>query len=280
MPFPYIFTFYSFKGGVGRSMALMNVAYTLAGRGRHVLMVDMDLEAPGLSGFLDRTGEFAAPEAAHPKDVLTLLGEALRALPAAGTNKEKAQNLPPLSHYIRSVAEEKLAALRPKLGQLGRLDVLGTDQNRDYTGRLANLGLKDLPQERLIALSSMLHHYFKALTFPHRPLGVESFEPPLSTPYDYVLVDSRTGITETGGLCVGPLADRLVVVTGLNDQNVEGTLTFLNEVGIKPKPRSKDAEPWDDADRTDNPSLGPKPTILVASPVPAGEIAYRRQRLG
>ena len=50
MPFPYIFTFYSFKGGVGRSLAVMNVAYTLAGRGRHVLVVDMDLEAPGLSG--------------------------------------------------------------------------------------------------------------------------------------------------------------------------------------------------------------------------------------
>jgi len=56
MPFPYLFTFYSFKGGVGRSMALMNVAYTLAGRGRHVLVVDMDLEAPGLSGFLHRGG--------------------------------------------------------------------------------------------------------------------------------------------------------------------------------------------------------------------------------
>jgi cytochrome c-type biogenesis protein CcmH/NrfG len=284
MPFPYIFTFYSFKGGVGRSMALMNVAYTLAGRGRHVLVVDMDLEAPGLSGFLDRTEEFAVPEAAHPKDVLTLLGEATRALPAGGTNKEKAQSLPPLSHYIRSVADEKLAALQPKLGKLGRLDVLGTDQKRDYMGRLANMGLKDLPQEQLIALSSMLHHYFKTQTFPHRPLGVESFEPALPTHYDYVLVDSRTGITETGGLCVGPLSDRLVVVTGLNDQNVEGTLTFLNEVGIRPKPRSKEDEPWDDADtvradNSDNPSLGPKPTILVASPVPYGEIAYKRQRL-
>ena len=54
MPFPYVFTFYSYKGGVGRSLAVMNVAYTLAGWGRHVLMVDMDLEAPGISGFLQR----------------------------------------------------------------------------------------------------------------------------------------------------------------------------------------------------------------------------------
>jgi len=284
MPFPYIFTFYSFKGGVGRSMAVMNVAYTLAGRGRHVLVVDMDLEAPGLSGFLHRSGELAEPEAAHPKDILTLLGEAFRALRAGGAPEEMAQHLPPLAHYIRAVAEKKLEALQPKLGKLGRLDVLGTDPERDYMGRLAQLDLKGLPQDQLITLSRLLHHYFKAQRFPHRPLGVETFEPPLQTSYDYVLVDSRTGITEIGGLCVGPLADRLVVITGLNDQNVHGTLDFLKEAGIQPKPRPKDDQPWDDADTVgaagaDNPSLGPKPTILVASPVPAGEITYKRQRL-
>jgi tetratricopeptide (TPR) repeat protein len=284
MPFPYIFTFYSFKGGVGRSMAVMNVAYTLAGRGRHVLVVDMDLEAPGLSGFLHRSGELADPEAAHPKDILTLLGEAFRALNTGGTPEEMAQRLPPLSNYIRAVAEKKLETLQPKLGKLGRLDVLGTDPARDYMGRLAQLDLKGLPQDQLIALSRLLHHYFKAQRFPHRPLGVETFEPPLQITYDYVLVDSRTGITEIGGLCVGPLADRLVVITGLNDQNVNGTLDFLKEAGIQPKPRSKDDQPWDDADTigatsADNPSLGPKPTILVASPVPTGEITYKRQRL-
>ena len=285
MPFPYIFTFYSFKGGVGRSMAVMNVAYTLAGRGRHVLVVDMDLEAPGLSGFLHRSQELAEPEAAHPKDILTLLGEATRALRAGGAVEEMAQRLPPLAHYIRAVAEKKLEALQPKLGKLGRLDVLGTDLARDYLGRLAQLDLKDLPQDQLIALSRLLHYYFKAQRFLHRPGGVETFEPPLQTSYDYVLVDSRTGITQIGGLCVGPLADRLVVITGLNDQNVHGTLDFLKEAGIQPGPRAKDGKLWDEADtvgsaNADNPSLGPKPTILVASPVPTGEIVFTRQRLG
>src|SRR5229473_1921955 len=99
MPFPYTFTFYSYKGGVGRSMAVMNVAYTLAGRGRHVLVVDMDLEAPGLSGFLHRSNELAEPDAAHPKDVLTLLGEATRALRAGGAIEDMAKSLPPVSIY-------------------------------------------------------------------------------------------------------------------------------------------------------------------------------------
>src|ERR1022692_3448122 len=284
MPFPYVFTFYSYKGGVGRSLAVMNVAYTLAGWGRHVLIVDMDLEAPGISGFLQRSNELAEPDSAHPKDILTLLGEAARTVRNGGTADEMAHSLPPLSNYIRAVAEEKLPALRPQLGLLGRLDVLGTDLSRDYNARLAQLALQDLPQDRLIALSRLLHQYFKAQVFPYRPLGIEDFEPPIQTPYDYVLVDSRTGITEIGGLCVGPLADRLVVITGLNDQNVSGTLSFLKEAGIQPKSRSEKDPPWDDADTVrvgvaDSPSLGPKPTLVVASPVPAGEIAYKRQRL-
>jgi len=283
MPFPYIFTFYSYKGGVGRSMAVMNVAYTLAGRGRHVLLLDMDLEAPGLTGFLVRNQEFA-PVADHRLDVLDLLGEAIRAAPGSGAVKEKVAKLPPVSNYIRPVSEEKLAALRPKMGQMGRLDVLGTDQSPKYFDRLAELDLRKLGHEGLVALSNLLHFYFKAQVFPHRPLGIESFEPPIQTPYDYVLVDSRTGMTEIGGLCVGPLSDRLVVMTSLNDQNVQGTLTFLQEAGIKTVPRLERDEKWDDADEvrapgTDNANLGPKPTIVVASPVPYGEVTYKGRRL-
>ncbi|MBI3679702.1 MAG: hypothetical protein HY235_04835 [Acidobacteria bacterium] len=283
MPFPYIFTFYSYKGGVGRSMALLNVAYTLVGRGRHVLVVDMDLEAPGLSRFLSRSKELAPPAAAHPKDILTLLREAMAALGAGGEVTEKAKNLPPVSNYIRVVAEGKLTALRPRMGQLGHFDVLGTDLTPGYYGRLAELGLAVLPPQQLIDLSRILHHYFKGQEFSHRPLGLEEFEPSLPTHYDYVLVDSRTGVTEIGGLCVGPLADRLVVITALNDQNVYGTCDLLKEAGVEPAPRPVGAAAWDEADLhagdPENPSLGPKPTIVVASPVPAGEIGYKRERL-
>ena len=46
-----IITFYSYKGGTGRSMALANVSYLLASWGYKVLLVDWDLEAPGLHNF-------------------------------------------------------------------------------------------------------------------------------------------------------------------------------------------------------------------------------------
>ena len=43
-----IVTFYSYKGGTGRTMALANVAWILASNGRKVLVVDWDLDSPGL----------------------------------------------------------------------------------------------------------------------------------------------------------------------------------------------------------------------------------------
>ena len=60
-----IVTFYSYKGGTGRTMALANVAWILASNGLKVLAVDWDLESPGLHKFfhpfLDRGEDHRDP---------------------------------------------------------------------------------------------------------------------------------------------------------------------------------------------------------------------------
>ena len=60
-----IITFYSYKGGTGRTMALANVAWILASNGKRVLAVDWDLESPGLHKFfhpfLDESTVSATP---------------------------------------------------------------------------------------------------------------------------------------------------------------------------------------------------------------------------
>src|ERR1051326_4191810 len=49
-----VVTFYSFKGGVGRSMALANIAYIMARDHQYkVIAVDWDLEAPGLHRYFN-----------------------------------------------------------------------------------------------------------------------------------------------------------------------------------------------------------------------------------
>lgn len=50
-PAPGVVTFYSYKGGMGRTTALVATALELIRQGKNVLMIDTDLEAPGLSTF-------------------------------------------------------------------------------------------------------------------------------------------------------------------------------------------------------------------------------------
>ncbi|MEU0226414.1 AAA family ATPase [Streptomyces sp. NPDC006284] len=64
---PAIVTFYSLRGGVGRTTALAAASRILSERGRRLLCVDMDLEAPGLATVL------GCPEAREDQGVLPLL---------------------------------------------------------------------------------------------------------------------------------------------------------------------------------------------------------------
>jgi MinD-like ATPase involved in chromosome partitioning or flagellar assembly len=63
---PAVVSFYSFKGGVGRTTTLGIVARQLARMGHKVVAIDLDLEAPGLGRFFDAHTE---------RGVLDLLSE-------------------------------------------------------------------------------------------------------------------------------------------------------------------------------------------------------------
>lgn len=54
---PKVISFYSFKGGMGRTTALAATAYCLAGAGKNVLLVDTDIEAPGLATIFLNEGQ-------------------------------------------------------------------------------------------------------------------------------------------------------------------------------------------------------------------------------
>lgn len=278
---PAIFTFYSYKGGVGRSMSALNVAYCLAARGRHVLLVDMDLEAAGLSGLLVKQGELPDPA---PRDVVDLLQWArdvsvLDAVHAEDPAWVK-QHAPNLLPFLSRISDEKIATLVPQGGQIGSLYVLGADQDRNYAQRLTSLGLTSLDADQLMRVSRLVRqvfHQFRLGLPVQRYIDLSERD---DVPFDYVLVDSRTGLTEVGGLCVGPLADRIVVLCGLNGQNIDGTRRALEILGITGEAGIDG--PWDaflppPSERV--PLMGIKPTLLVASPVPSGEITLRKQRI-
>jgi tetratricopeptide (TPR) repeat protein len=265
--FPQILAFYSFKGGVGRSMALMNLAYAMAAKGRNVLVLDMDLEAPGLSGFMRRQNEVGR-YARH--DLVDLLLWAKQTADLASEEAPLDPNLlPPLSDYAVRVPTDNLAKIPERSWDLGRLDVIPIDESRDYYNRLSEVAVAGMDRVALLRVGSLLRAWLKSRRIP---LDVPDYYGPVpdedrSATYDYVLVDSRTGITEVGGLCIGPLSDQLVVLCGLNDQNVEGTRQFLTEVGVLKTSSAGTAMP------------SAKPTLFVASPLPIGEMTTKSERL-
>lgn len=67
---PPIFVFHSFKGGVGRTIHALALATAIAEERRHALLVDADLEAPGVTWLLQT--RLAAPPIAF-SDVLALV---------------------------------------------------------------------------------------------------------------------------------------------------------------------------------------------------------------
>lgn len=59
LPLPIVATFYSLRGGVGRSTAVAYTGRILAAAGFKVVCVDMDLEAPGLTALFGKEQEIA-----------------------------------------------------------------------------------------------------------------------------------------------------------------------------------------------------------------------------
>jgi cellulose biosynthesis protein BcsQ len=104
---PAVVTFYSLRGGVGRTTALVAAARLLAAKGRRVLCIDMDFEAPGLHYLfrLDEPGPeqgvlplLLALERGDPADVREHVqrvseAEELYCLPAGRLGVDYAQRL-------------------------------------------------------------------------------------------------------------------------------------------------------------------------------------------
>lgn len=85
--------FYSYKGGVGRSLLVANTARFLGMLGKRVVALDLDIEAPGLHYKLGR-----APDADGKASI------AGGAVPYLLATAKGAKNPPPLSDHIIELA--------------------------------------------------------------------------------------------------------------------------------------------------------------------------------
>lgn len=214
-----IITFYSYKGGVGRSMAAANMATVFAQRGHRVLLWDMDLEAPGLHRYMLNPDTKLDARRYSPQtrqlgsiDLFEKLRDELFTLGQTAS--------PALT---QEAVGEAIAAIIGKL-----LD----DPQYLYRVRLLNPSSPILSAElSFIAAGQLQADYSQqVLGFDWEALyNIDARIFPLLREellkrYDYVVIDSRTGISDVGSICTALLPDKLVLAFLTNQQSLQGAL--------------------------------------------------------
>ncbi|GIH91542.1 hypothetical protein Psi01_21720 [Planobispora siamensis] len=199
-----VVTFYSYKGGTGRTMALANTAWILASAGRRVLVVDWDLESPGLHKFFT---PFLAPgTATTAAGVIDLISDyqwaVMRNEPRPGDWHTK---------YARS--EKHAISLDWEFPGGGTLDFLAPGRaNRDYSSPASG---------------------FNWDNFYDRQGGGQFFDAlraDMKACYDYTLIDSRTGASDIAGICTVHLPDVLVDCFTLANQGIDGASQMARDI--------------------------------------------------
>ncbi|HTF04416.1 MAG TPA: AAA family ATPase [Bacteroidia bacterium] len=185
-----VITFYSFKGGVGRTMALSNVAALLAKWQKKVLIVDFDLEAPGVEKYFTSSDFNLSTERSECPGVVDIL----------------------TSFWFETSAIDwsdcVITASSPKYGVTCDILTAGKD-TAAYASNLQNLNWDSLFEKYNLAekLERMRNEWKKK--------------------YDYILVDSRTGISDIGGICTIYLPDIIAFLFTTNDASLNGSVDVI-----------------------------------------------------
>ncbi|WP_326602827.1 FxSxx-COOH system tetratricopeptide repeat protein [Streptomyces sp. NBC_01800] len=204
-----IVTFYSYKGGTGRTMALANTAWILAANGKRVLAVDWDLEAPGLHRFFH---PFLDPSTlGATTGVIDLITEyAWAATSPVQRADDWHRDYARIQPHAVSLTPETLGWEFP---QGGTLDFVSAGrQNREYSATVSTFDWDNF-YDRLGG-----GHFFDAL------------RDDMKANYDYVLIDSRTGLSDIADICTVHLPDLLVDCFTLSDQSIDGAASVARQI--------------------------------------------------
>jgi cellulose biosynthesis protein BcsQ len=197
-------TFYSYKGGVGRTMALANVACQLANKhGRDVIVVDWDLEAPGLHYYYRYQDE----DLQERKGLLDYLLDF-----AAEVAKGEDGREPLLDDYLMELKSEEREKIRfgsVRLMPCGRMD-------GDYMARVQAMdwGRFYGEQEGFRIVETLKARWRKAA--------------------DLILIDARAGQADIGATPTIQVPDAVVLLFTANRQNVQGVAEIARHLKRHP----------------------------------------------
>jgi MinD-like ATPase involved in chromosome partitioning or flagellar assembly/tetratricopeptide (TPR) repeat protein len=200
-----IVTFYSFKGGTGRTMALANVAWILAANGHRVLVADWDLESPGLDRFFQPfLGEYEVQDGPGIIDLIRDY-ERMAERTAPGSRQGIIRELSRVQPYAFSLAWE--------FSDGACLDFLSPGKrNPHYAAALSGLAWDN---------------FYESLDGGE---FLDALKADMKAHYDYVLIDSRTGLSDIADICTLHLPDVLVDCFTLSTQGIEGAALIARDI--------------------------------------------------
>jgi hypothetical protein len=178
-------------------MALANVAWILASNGQRVLVIDWDLETPGIHRFFRPF--LQDPDLTATAGLIDFLIQFCMDAASGPGGKMKS-----ILHYA--------ASLDYAFPGEGTIDFVGAgQQNTTYPIRVNGFNWQNFYE--YLGGHELL-----------QTMKVELGE------YDYVLIDSRTGVSDYAGICTLTLPDTLVVCFTLNWQSVQGSAGIVDNV--------------------------------------------------
>jgi MinD-like ATPase involved in chromosome partitioning or flagellar assembly len=200
-----IVTFYSYKGGTGRTMALANTAWILASNGLKVLVVDWDLDSPGLHKFFH---PFLDPaKVAATAGIIDLITD----YAWAATRAE--DRSPDWHREYAQILRHAVSVTWSDFPEGGTLDFVSAGrQNRDYSSAGTSFDWDNF-YDRLGG-----GQFFDALRAD------------MKENYDYALIDSRTGLSDIADICTVHFPDILVDCFTLSDQSIEGAAAVARRI--------------------------------------------------
>lgn len=199
-----IVSFYSYKGGVGRTQLCANLAaYLCFYKHRKILLWDWDFEAPGLHYYFGLTDRDIQIDG-----TLELLEEHIRLM--NGAEEVGVEQL--------KLADKSNVVALKNSDSGGQIDLLPAGKyGNDYSSRLSEL------------------NWYEFITESDGVLYLDEVKKNLvSQSYDYIFIDSRTGINDYAGICNVLLPDCNIVVMSPNEQSYQGSQDIIDRIRQHP----------------------------------------------
>jgi len=218
-------------------MAVANVGYILTTKGpvsaRGVLLIDWDLEAPGLHRYFAHTfrsrlslgtSTTSSSSLDQKPGLIDFFTRAEAAYRAAGSSVQPGADKGDGSEPAGSANDsDPFAAVRAR--------VLASFA--EFVLPIADRGLFLLKAGRFDASYPEKIRRFDWERFHRRdPRFFGELRFLLMERYDYVLIDSRTGLTDTSGICAQQMPEKLVLVFVPNHQSLDGVLDVARLVRL------------------------------------------------